>query len=192
MLHSDEEVKTQFSINVFGQLAVTRSILPYMRARRSGVIAFMGSIGGWAGSTGGGLYCASKFALVGISEALRDEVRHLGIKVTIIEPGYFRTNFLGSGAKMTVQKVIEDLKPVMEPLRQTFGAYDGRQPGDPVKGARVIVEALTGTGRCVGRELPARLVLGRDAVGMAEGVLEGERKVLEEWKDLVVTTDFDS
>jgi NAD(P)-dependent dehydrogenase (short-subunit alcohol dehydrogenase family) len=163
-----------------------------MRSHHAGTIANMGTIAGWAGSAGGSLYCASKFALVGITQALRDEVQYFGIRVTIIEPGYFRTNFLGQGNKMVAAKKIEDLKPVMDPLRDMFEGYDGRQPGDPRKGAGVIVEALTGTGRCVGRELPARLVLGRDAVGMVDGILERERKELEEWRDLAVSTDFES
>jgi NAD(P)-dependent dehydrogenase (short-subunit alcohol dehydrogenase family) len=162
-----------------------------MRSHRTGVIANVGSIAGWTSTVGCGLYCASKFALVGITEALRAEVAHLGISVTIIEPGYFRTGLLVEGKKMVAGKTIEDLKPVMEPLREMLGRYDGNQPGDPVKGAQVIVEALTGTGRCKGKQLPVRLVLGRDAVEVVEGVLERERREVEEWRELAVSTDFE-
>src|SRR5579862_5397631 len=93
---SDEEVKAVFETNVFGQLAVIRAIMPHMRARKSGVVANIGSVGGWSGGTGFGIYCATKFALVGITQALRTEVAHLGIDVTVIEPGYFRTSLLNT------------------------------------------------------------------------------------------------
>ncbi len=191
LVYSDAEVRSLFDINVFGQLAVTRAVLPYIRARRSGVISFMGSIGGWAGSTGAGLYCATKFALVGIVGGLRAEVQHLGIDVTIIEPGYFRTKLLGSGNKVTAKKRIEDLKLVMDPLRDAFRQYNGKQPGDPVKGAQLIVEALTESGRCADRRLPARLPIGSDAVRFIGGVIEQQKNDFVGWADLAVTTDHD-
>jgi NAD(P)-dependent dehydrogenase (short-subunit alcohol dehydrogenase family) len=188
---SDTEIKTQFQVNVFGQLAVSRAVLPHVRTCKSGVIADMGSIGGWAGGVGCGFCRASKFAMVAITEALRDEVKHLGITVTIIEPGYFRTNFLGAGAKVTTKKVIDDLKPVMDLLKSTFEMYNGKQPGDPAKGATLIVEALTGTGRCANRILPARLAIESNAVDVIAGISENEKKDLEALEDLSVTTDHD-
>lgn len=188
---SDEEAKAQFNTNIFGQLAVTRAVLPYMRERKSGVIANMGSIGGWQAGSGMGLYCSSKFAMVGITESLRDEVKHLGIQVVCIEPGYFRTNFLSGGHRFTAKKVIDDLKPVMDPRRNTLNQVDRQQPGDPVKGAKLIVEALTQSGRCKGKELPPRLALGKDAVGFMNMVLEKEKKVLDEWAELSISTDHD-
>jgi short-subunit dehydrogenase len=151
----------------------------------------MGSIGGWAVGVGCGFYCASKFAMLAITEALRDEVKHLGITVTTIKPGYFRTDFFGAGVKITTKKVIDDLKPVMDPLRSAFEMYNGKQPGDPVKEAKLIIEALTGIGRCANRILPARLAIGSDAVNVIAGILENEKKDLEAWKDLSVTTDHD-
>lgn len=162
-----------------------------MRERKSGVIAYMGSIGGWQGQVGCGLYCSTKFALVGISESLRDEVKHLGIQVVCIEPGYFRTNFLSGGHRFASQKVIDDLKPVLDPLRNRFNQVDRQQPGDPVKGAKLIVEALTQSGQCKGKELPPRLALGKDAVGSINQVLEKEKKILDEWAELSVSTDHD-
>lgn len=188
---SDEEAKALFNTNVFGQLAVTRAVLPYMRERKSGVIANMGSIGGWQGGIGIGLYCSTKFALVGISESLRDEVKHLGIQVVCIEPGYFRTNFLSGGHRFATKKVIDDLKPVLDPLRNRLNQVDRQQPGDVVKGAKLIVEALTQSGRCKGKELPARLALGTDAVGFMNTVLEKEKKALDEWAELSLSTDHD-
>ncbi len=187
--HSDEEAKAHFNTNVFGQLAVTRAVLPYMRAQKSGIIGNMGSIAGWEGGPGCGLYCATKFAMVGVSQSLRAEVAHLNIRVVQIEPGYFRTNFLSGNHKVTAQKVIDDLRPAIDPMRGAFQAYDQNQPGDPVKGAKLIVEALTGSGRAEGRTLPSRLPIGSDAVAFIEGVLEKEKKGLDEWRDLAATTD---
>ena len=148
----------------------------------------MGSRGGWAGGISSGFYCAMKFVLVAVTESLADEHAHLGIRATIIESGYFRTKLLGRGNKVTAQKVIDDLRPVMDPFRRTFVAVDGKEQEDTVKGARVIVEALTVSGACEGRTLPKRLALGKDAVGYIGGVVERQRKELEEEKDLAATT----
>ncbi len=189
--YSAQEVQNQFATNVFGYLAVLRAVLPYMRARRSGVVANLGSIGGWTGTPAAGLYCASKAAITMFSESLRLEVADLGIEVTCIEPGYFRTNFLSGGHQYKAENQIADLTPVINATKNALAAYDRKQPGDPVKGAQVIVEALTKTGRCKGRTLPPRLVLGRDAVGYAAGVMEKNSQYLEGWKDLTATTDCD-
>lgn len=188
---SDEEARAQFETNFFGQLAVIRAVLPHMRSRKSGVIANMGSIVGWAGSVGVSVYCATKFALVGITEALRLEVAHLGIEVTIIEPGYFRTNVLTGGNKVAAAKTIDDLRPVMDPLRDLYAAIDMKQPGDPTKASQVIVEALTKTGRCKGRAIPLRLPLGNDTLRTIGEVLARETKSLAEWKDVASSTDHD-
>ncbi|KAF8246106.1 NAD(P)-binding protein [Wilcoxina mikolae CBS 423.85] len=189
---SHEEVLAQFNTNVFGQLAMVRAVLPYMRAQRSGVVAFMGSMGGWGGMVNGGLYCSTKFTIAGIAEALKLETKHLGIDVTCIEPGYFRTSFLSGGHRVQVGKRIGDLDEVTEGVRKAFDRVDRNQPGDPEKGARVIVEALTKSGRCEGRgELPTRLLVGSDAVEYVEKALEKGRRELEEWRELSETTDCD-
>ncbi|CAM6089591.1 unnamed protein product [Calypogeia fissa] len=188
---SDEEVKAQFETNVFGQLTVIRAVLPHMRAQKSGVIANFGSIGGWRGSIGGGIYSATKFALVGITEAVRMENAHLGIECTVIEPGYFRTNLLSGGSKVNTEKIIDDLRPVMDPVKESYTAISQKQPGDPAKAAQLLVEVLTKSGRCEGRPLPLRLLLGRDAVGYCKKILEQQTKSLNEWAELVSTTDHD-
>lgn len=189
---STQEVKDHFNVNVFGLLAVTRAVLPSMRARRSGVIAGMGSIGGRSGGAGCGLYCSTKFALTPIFQALREENAHLGIEAILIEPGYFRTDFLTAGNKVTAEKVIDDLLPVMQPMRDFFRNASHKQPGDPVKGAALIVEVLTHSGRCKERELPVRLGLGSDFLNLLGQYLEKDRKEVETWKDLTVTTDYDN
>ena len=161
-----------------------------MRAARSGVIAGLGSVGGWHGSVGCGIYCSTKWALAGIFDALKAEVKHLGIEVTLIEPGYFRTDLLAEGNKVVVEREIEDFRPVMEPLRRVFEVYNHNQPGDPVKGSQLIVEALTYSGRCEGRTLPWRLGMGSDYVKTVEGILEAEKRELEDWRELSLSTDF--
>lgn len=151
----------------------------------------MGSIGGWRGFGGAGMYGASKFAIAGLSECLRQEVAPLGIEVVCIEPGYFRTNFLAPGHRTSSAKHIADYDPVMEPLRNMLSAYNGKQPGDPEKGARVIVEILTKTGRVQGKALPGRIPLGSDALRVIGGFITDTRKTLEEWKDIADSTDHD-
>lgn len=186
---SREEVQATFNTNVFGQLNVLRAVLPVMRKQRSGTVANLGSIGGWYGTPAAGLYCATKSCAAIISEALRLEVAHLGIKVVCIEPGYFRTNFLAPGHRLRADKVIEDLEQGVNGTIKALDAYDRQQPGDPAKAAALIVEALTGTGRAAGRELPPRFVVGRDAYQIISGKLEANKANLDAWKDVTTTTD---
>ena len=160
-----------------------------MRARRSGVVANFGSVGGWISLPAAGMYCATKAAIARLSESLRYEVGHLGIEVTVIEPGYFRTEFLTS--RISAKNSIDDLNTATSPALSSLEVYDRNQPGDPRKGAQVIVEVLTKSGRCEGRALPSRLALGNDAVQIVSSVLDANRSELEEWKELVSTTDFD-
>ncbi|EDU42702.1 Short-chain alcohol dehydrogenase [Pyrenophora tritici-repentis] len=189
---SRSEVEAQFSTNVFGQLNIIRAVLPVMRKKRSGVVANLGSIGGWAGSPAAGLYCATKACATILAESLRQEVAHLNIKVTSIEPGYFRTNFLSSGHKTMAANRIADLAAGVDGTYAGLEAYNHKQPGDPQKGAKLIDEALTGTGRCEGRELPVRLSLGSDAYQFVSGHIDRYKKELESWKDLTTTTDCDN
>lgn len=188
---SRDEVQAQFNANVFGQLNMIRAVLPVMRAKRSGVVANLGSIGGWHGSAAAGLYCATKACAAILAESLREEVAHLGIEVTVIEPGYFRTNLLAGGNKMSAKRTIEDIRPATDQMAKALEYYNGRQPGDPVKGAQVIVEALTQTGRCEGRKLPARLALGADAYEVINGYMDTQRTTMEDWKDLITSTNHD-
>jgi len=119
IVYSDAEVRAQFDTNFFGPASIIRSVLPFMRAQKSGVIANIGSLGGYASNAGSGYYCATKFAIAGMTEALRAEVAPLNIKATAIEPGYFRTGFLNSevGGKIIAAKSIEDIRSTMEPVK---------------------------------------------------------------------------
>lgn len=189
---SRSEAQAIFDTNVFGQLNMIRAVLPVMRAARSGVVANLGSIGGWRGTAGAGLYCATKACATILAESLRTEVAHLGIKVTAVEPGYTRTNFLVPGHQLRSQRTIEDLEGGA--LKETLAAFDSyslNQPGDPIKAAKLIVDALTASGSCEGRELPPRLLVGRDAYGVVGEVIEKHKDNMKLWEDLATATDCD-
>ncbi|KAG0640294.1 hypothetical protein HOY80DRAFT_1136091 [Tuber brumale] len=188
---SAAEVSKIYNTNVFGPLTVTRAVLPYMRAQRSGTIANMGSIGGVRGTQGAGLYCSTKFAIAGITESLKAEVTHLGIDAVCIEPGYFRTNFLAPGHRTPTAARIPDYDPVMDPIRNAFDTYDRAQPGDPEKGAQLIVEILTKSGRVAGKEVPVRTPIGSDAIAFISATAGDTLQTMKEWKDLSSSTDHD-
>lgn len=160
-----------------------------MRARKSGVVANMGSIGSWQGSPAAGLYCATKASASILSESLRSEVAHLGIEVTAIEPGYFRTNFLSQGHKVRAANTIKDIKQGVDETLAGLQAYDHKQPGDPTKAAKLIVEALTKSGRCSGKALSPRLPLGKDAYQFIGGVLDKNHQNLKKWAPIMSSTD---
>ncbi|EXJ86632.1 hypothetical protein A1O3_03585 [Capronia epimyces CBS 606.96] len=184
-----EETEFQFSTNVFGPLNVTRAILPYMRARRSGVVANFSSVGAWRGAARVGLYCASKWAVSGLSETLYYELADFDIKICTVEPGYFRSSFLNPGNKKDKKNVIPDYEGTAVRKAEAFlEAYDNKQPGDIKKGAKVILDVLTGA---AGREIPMRLVLGTDAYGAIKAKCENTIETLDEWKDLSVSTDLE-
>ncbi|KAF9891835.1 hypothetical protein FE257_003320 [Aspergillus nanangensis] len=188
---STQEIEDQFDTNVFSQIRLLRAVVPSMRARRCGVVANLGSIGGWRGTPGAGLYCASKAAVAIYTESLRGELAPYGIDVTCVEPGYFRTNFLTGGHKVTAKNQIPELREATQGTRDALAAYSLHQPGDPVKGAQVLFEALTQTGRCQGRQLPARLALGRDAVTAIGGSMASEQEMLDHWGGIISSTDCD-
>lgn len=172
-------VTRMFDVNVFGLLRVTRAVLPFLRKQRSGIVANIGSVSGRAAFPSLGVYCASKFAVAAISQALAAELAPFNINVTVIEPGSFSTEgFNALGFDST--PAIDDYAPLMSAVAS--GALDNT-PGDPAKGAQAIVEALTLTGRAAGRELPVRLLLGGDAPGAMQATVERDQKELSAWKD---------
>jgi NAD(P)-dependent dehydrogenase (short-subunit alcohol dehydrogenase family) len=180
---SQTEIQNVFEINVFGLLRVTRAVLPDMRRRRSGRIVNLSSIGGLIGIAGWGIYNATKFAVEGLSEALALELAPLGIAVTIVEPGPFRTDFLGGSLAMTPSRFPE--------YEQTAGktrAYqqqnNGRQAGDPERGAQAIVDAVTGPNP------PLHLLLGAMAFQRAKDKLAAMRAEFEKWREATLATDF--
>lgn len=181
---SKKEVQDNFDVNVFGLLSVTRAILPHMRAAKAGHIFNISSAFGLISGAGWGIYCATKFALEGLSEALAQEVQPFGIKVTIIEPGYFRTNFLNSGSVVGPEKPISEYTELAEGREKHKSEISGTQPGDPVKGVAVIINTAEM------EEPPLRLLLGSDAVGYAKykiGMLEESVRTNEA---VSISTDF--
>jgi NAD(P)-dependent dehydrogenase (short-subunit alcohol dehydrogenase family) len=182
---SDAAVRAVFDTNVFGALNVIRSALPTMRAQRSGRIINISSIGGFVGSPGWGIYNSTKFAVEGFSEALSMELAPLGIAVVIIEPGYFRTDFLDSSSLSTQATIINDYTETAGAMRTTAADVNHAQPGDPVKAAAAIVH----TGGVA--DPPLRIQLGRDsyaAISDKLAFVAGEQQM---WHDLSVSTDHD-
>jgi NAD(P)-dependent dehydrogenase (short-subunit alcohol dehydrogenase family) len=182
---SDDDVSKMFEVNVHGLLRVTREILPHLRKQRSGHVVNLSSMSGLTGIAGFGLYCASKFAVEGLSEALAQELAPLGIRVTIVEPGPFRTEFL-SGSLDVSRRIIEDYAATSGKARADRAGRIGRQPGDPVKGAHAIIQAVTSSNP------PLHLVLGAVAMERVEAKLTTLRNDMETWKELSLSTGFDS
>ncbi|WP_406116226.1 SDR family NAD(P)-dependent oxidoreductase [Kitasatospora purpeofusca] len=179
---SDRAARDLFDVNVFGVLNTLRATLPTLRHQRSGHVLNIGSVGGFATAPATGLYGASKFALEGISEALHGELAPLGIRVTIVEPGGFRTDFLGGSSLRTEPASIDDYAEGAGPVREALVRYDGHQPGDPAKAARAVVD-LVGAA-----EPPLRLQLGADAVDRVEAKLELVRRELDQWREVALST----
>ena len=180
---SDAELRSLFDVHVFGPAALMRAVLPHMRERRSGAIVQMSSMGGQISFAGFSAYSATKFALEGMSEALADEVRPLGIKVLIVEPGAFRTGLFGS---TTDSEQIADYSATVGPTRQMIQVSDGRQPGDPAKAAAAITTAIDAP------ETPLRLPLGDDAVDAISGHLDKVRAELAAWEKIARDTRLDT
>ena len=188
---SPKETYDCFNTNVLGLLNATRAILPHMRQQRSGRIALFGSLGSWSGAPGAGIYCATKWAVSGLAESLRSEVADLGIGVCVIEPGYFRTGFLNSGARVRTGRRIGDYEEgAVGEMRGVLDAYDGEQPGNLGKGAKVIVDCFSREGSSGdGEVLPVRLVLGSDCRAGIEGKCRRTLEYLEREKEVIDGTD---
>jgi len=178
----DPEVRALFETNFFGVVSVTRSVLPGMRRRRHGHIINISSIGGFVGSAGSTYYAATKFAVEGLSEALADEVAPLGIKVTIIEPGPFRTDWAGRSLRQT-SHAIDDYEQTAGLRRKGISKSGSNRPGDPVLAAKAIVKVTESAAP------PLRLVLGRATLARARGKLEVLRQDFDTWEETSLSTD---
>ncbi len=180
---TDAELRSVFEVNVFGPAALTRAVLPHMRARRSGAIVQISSQGGQLAFGGFSAYCSTKFALEGLSEALAQEVEPLGIKVLIVEPGQFRTSLFGNGTVSDTE--FSDYAGTVGPKRAIVEAGDGAAPGDPAKAAAAIRAALDAP------DTPLRLPLGPDAVDAILAQLDAFRTEITTWEKTARATDFD-
>ncbi|MBV7530213.1 oxidoreductase [Chitinophaga sp. sic0106] len=183
---SDAEVKANFDVNVFGVLHTIRQVLPIMRSQKSGHIFNISSIGGLTGDFPGfGIYCATKFAVVGLTEALAVEVAEFGIKATVVMPGYFRTDFLSAGSMGTPANPIAAYTSVRAAQEVHERDINHNQPGDPDKAATAIIEMAAA-------EKPAlHFYLGADAYQLATNKLESSRAEVEQWKEVTVSTGFE-
>lgn len=179
---TEEELRALFDVHVFGPAALVRAALPHLRARRSGAIVQMSSMGGRMSFAGFSAYSGTKFALEGMSEGLADEVREFGIKVLIVEPGAFRTGLFGSGrAGLSADSGVY---PKVSETRDFVTGGDGSQPGDPAKAAALILAALED------ENTPLRLPLGDDGVGAVLGHLDQVRQDIAPWEKRARATAF--
>ncbi|AYL93858.1 SDR family NAD(P)-dependent oxidoreductase [Mucilaginibacter celer] len=178
------EVQAIYDINVFGLLNVTRAVLPHMRAAGSGHIFNISTVFGLIAGAAWGHYCGTKFAVEGLSEALAQEVKPFGINVTIIEPGYVRTNFLKSGSIAHPQHPIPAYTAIQEEKRRHLEEVPGTQVGDPEKVAQVIIN----TAKLA--EPPLRLLLGSDSLQFANYKIQMLKDGIEVNKEITLSTDF--
>jgi NAD(P)-dependent dehydrogenase (short-subunit alcohol dehydrogenase family) len=182
---SAQEVEDLYRTNVFGLLNVTRAVLPVMRAQRSGHIINMSSDAGHLARAGWGLYASTKFAVEAISEALHAELAPLGIRVTAVEPGFFRTEFLGNDSLKAPAARISDYTPSVEKLLEVAAQRDGQQPGDPRKLAQALIQIANTA------EPPLRLPLGLDTLARIAEKRAFVEKETAQWRALSASTDFD-
>jgi NAD(P)-dependent dehydrogenase (short-subunit alcohol dehydrogenase family) len=179
----EADVQALFATNFFGTVAMIKAVLPKMRSRRSGTIINLSSIAGRRAAAGSGYYAASKFAVAGMSDALRLELAPLGVRVMVVEPGAFRTDFAGRSLTQA-RTPIADYAQTAGLRRKENDTTHGTQPGDPVRAAEALIAM-------VGRpELPGRLLLGSDAVKFVSGVVDAQRQEIDDWKAVSLGTDF--
>jgi NAD(P)-dependent dehydrogenase (short-subunit alcohol dehydrogenase family) len=179
--NTDAELRSLFEVNFFAPTELIRAVLPGMRSRRSGAIVQMSSYCGHASYPGFSAYCASKFATEGITEALAAEVGPLGIRVLLVEPGAFRTNFFGD--RIAQSAAIRDYGQTVGPNRELVLDVGG-QPGDPAKAAQAILTALAAP------DMPLRLPLGADSIAEIRAHLDLVRRDVDAWEPISLATSF--
>jgi NAD(P)-dependent dehydrogenase (short-subunit alcohol dehydrogenase family) len=179
----ESEVRAMFETNFFGLDRMTRAVLPGMRQRRHGHIVNISSIGGLVAFPGVGFYNATKFAVEGLSEALAKEIAPLGIRVLLVEPGPFRTDWAGRSIKQ-VRRPIADYAETAGANQRNISGYSGNQPGDPARAAEAIVKAVESPNP------PLRLVLGRVALQHARAKLDLLRRDFDAWEETSLAADF--
>jgi NAD(P)-dependent dehydrogenase (short-subunit alcohol dehydrogenase family) len=181
---SAAETQRLFNTNVFGLLGVTRAVLPHMRRQRAGHVINVSSVGGYTGYPGWGVYGATKFAVEGITEALAGEVAPLGIKVTVVEPGFFRTDFLDESSLVRTALEIDDYRDSVGMTRAHAAHVNGDQRGDPRKLAQAFLQLVNA------KSPPLRLPLGSDTVERIEAKNAHVAKEIATWRAVATSTDF--
>ncbi|KFC81694.1 short-chain alcohol dehydrogenase family protein [Ewingella americana ATCC 33852] len=177
-----EEMRRQFDVNVFGAVAVTKAVVPFMRQRRRGHILNITSMGGFITMPGIAYYCGSKFALEGISEVLSKELAPFNIFVTAVEPGSFRTDWAGR-SMVRSPRSLTDYDALFDPIRQAREAKSGKQLGDPQKAARAMLTLIAS------ENPPAHLLLGSDALQLVRQKLASWSEEIDQWESLTRSTD---
>lgn len=180
---SAEETRQQLDTNVFGALFVTQAVLPYMREQKNGHLIQVSSIGGFVSYTGAGIYNASKYALEGFSEAIAKEAGHLGIKVTMVEPGPFRTEWAGTSMKQT-QRRIDDYQASVGAFREWLAGDNGQQVGDPYLAAKAMVTLAHDSNP------PLNFPVGESAIAAMREKIARLSVEIDKWEQLSVNTAF--
>ncbi|BEU25917.1 oxidoreductase [Paraburkholderia sp. 22B1P] len=183
---SDADVRRMYDTNVFGLLNVTRAVLPIMRRQRSGHVINTSSIVGYRAAAGVGVYSSTKFAVEGITEALHDELKPLGIHATTIEPGFFRTDFLDTSSLLVGKEIIDDYAQTSGTLRKLAASINHNQPGDPQRLATALVKLVDAP------TPPLRLPLGTDTLKAIEDKNTYVTTETKKWEALSASTDFPS
>ena len=182
---TEAEVKDNFAINVFGSLNVIRNVTPYLRQQQSGYIFNIASIGGYSGGYPGfGIYCSTKFAVAGFSEALAEELRDFGVQVSVVYPGYFRTSFLSSGSVKTAANPIAAYASARASEQAHLNDMNGNQPNDPERAAEILINVSELSNP------PVHLFLGKDAYAVADQKMELIQQTMAEYKTLATSTTF--
>lgn len=181
---SDKEFRQSVDVNLFGTINTVRHAMPYLRAQGNGHIINFSSVAGYKGYGSSAAYNASKFAVIGLTECLAEEVKHFGIKVTVVAPGFFRTSFLDKGGEMYAKNAIEgyrtgDIKAWMEEM-------NGKQQGDPQKLVQVLMDIAASDNP------PVHLLLGPDAYGIVDEKIKSDIEEREQWKHVTFSTNFDA
>jgi short-subunit dehydrogenase len=180
---SEDEFEPMFQTNIYGLIRVTRAFLPHFRQRRSGHIFNLSSIGGLIGSPGWGFYNATKFAVEGLSEALAEEMKPLGVHVTVVEPGPFRTDFLGRSSKLA-RRQLRDYATTAGKAREYLKTQSGKQPGDPQKAVEAIITAANSP------KPPLHLILGQVALTRFRHKLSDWHEEIAAWESVTTSADF--
>lgn len=179
----ESDVRAMFEANFWGLSAMTRTVLPLMRRKKSGTIVNISSIGGFVGNPGVGYYNATKFAVNGFSEALKKEVEPLGIKVVLVQPSGFRTDWAGRSAN-DAPSTISDYRETADKNKETIRGYSGKQDGDPVRAAKAIIAAVER------RDSPFNLLLGKAALRAARMKMENLQKDFDANAEITEAADF--
>jgi NAD(P)-dependent dehydrogenase (short-subunit alcohol dehydrogenase family) len=182
---SAEEVRALYETNVFGLLNVSRAVLPVMRKQGSGHVMNISSVGGYSSYAGWGVYGSTKFAVEGLSEAMAIELEPLGIKVTVVEPGFFRTDFLDASSLVATRDRIDSYAATVGVMRDFAAGVNHAQPGDPLKLAGALLQLADSA------TPPVRLQLGSDTVQRVRAKNQFVEKEMAEWLDIALSTDHD-